>query len=471
MRSLFVFRRDLRVEDHRALAAACRASDTVVPTFVFDPRQTDPDANDYFSPNAFQFLVEAVRDLSQSFDERGGRLYVFEGKAESVVRSLLSRGTIDAVYVSRDYTPFARKRDERLAAVADEAGATFHAEPNVLLTEPEDVTTSNGSPFFVYSPFRKAARKQSIPDPEALPRVHWETRDGSVPTTPLDAISHATNPDLAVRGRRQEALDVLDRIGDFRYYSRKRHRMDDYGQTTHLSAHLKFGTISPRELYAAVARAFGPRHKLISQLLWRDFYTHFAWHFPSVFGRAVRPKDKYLDWRDDHEAFQRWTEGRTGVPVVDAGMRELVATGYMHNRARMAVASFLSKHLLIDWRRGEQFFARHLVDYDPAVNNGNWQWSASVGLDSIPIRMFNPYTQAEKYDKGAEYVTTWVPELREADSDCLTSGDPVDLSDHDGYPPPIVDHYDAYHRATEAYETAQAEAQRHDEPRYDVSGA
>jgi deoxyribodipyrimidine photo-lyase len=157
------------------------------------------------------------------------------------------------------------------------------------------------------------------------------------------------------------------------------------------------------------------------------------------------------------------------VPVVDAGMRELVATGYMHNRARMAVASFLSKHLLIDWRRGEQFFARHLVDYDPAVNNGNWQWSASVGLDSIPIRMFNPYTQAEKYDKGAEYVTTWVPELRAADPDRLTSGDPVDLSDHDGYPPPIVDHYDAYHRATDAYEAAQAEAKRRDEPRYDVA--
>ena len=470
-RSLFLFRRDLRLDDHRALQAACDVSQTIVPAFVFDPRQTDPDANEYFSRNAFEVLTTTLQDLADDLDRRGGRLYVFEGKAEDVLGDLLSRGTIDAVFVSRDYTPFARTRDAKLADTAKAAGADFHALPNVLLTEPEDIRTSSGDPFFVYSPFRKAVRQVDIPRPQPLRPVHWETRDGSLPTISLDAYRRSPNPTLAVSGRRADAREVLGRMDEFRYYSKKRHRMDDYGQTTMCSAALKFGTISPREMYHAVASEWGPRHKLISQLMWRDFYTHFAFHFPSVFGQAIRPKDRFLEWRDGSEgeaAFERWSAGETGVPIVDAGMRELAATGYMHNRARMTVASFLTKHLMVDWRRGERVFARHLADYDPSVNNGNWQWSASVGLDSIPVRMFNPYTQAQKYDKGAEYIRHWVPELRDVDPDTITSGDAVDLSTQAEYPAPIVEHGAAYHRATEAYAAAKKAAQDAGYGRYDV---
>lgn len=468
-RSLFLFRRDLRLYDNRALQAACSASKSIVPAFIFDPRQTDPDANAYFSPNAFQVLIHALEDLAAELDAQGGRLYLFEGKAHEVLSELLAAGSIDAVFVSRDYTPFARQRDATLADIAESAGADFHAAPNVLLTEPEDISTSSGDPFFVYSPFRKAVRQADIPRPQPLRPVHWETRDGSRPTIPLDTYRRSPNPDLAVSGRRADALEVLGRMDAFRYYSKKRHRMDDYGQATMGSAALKFGTISPREMYHAVASEWGPRHKLVSQLMWRDFYTHFAWHFPSIFGQAIRPKDRFLDWLDDDEALQRWTEGRTGVPVVDAGMRELVATGYMHNRARMAVASYLSKHLLVDWREGERFFAQHLLDYDPSVNNGNWQWSASVGLDSIPMRMFNPYTQLEKYDKGAEYTKRWVPELRDVSTDLLTSGDAIDFSSQaDDYPAPIIEHGAAYQRAKEAYGEAKDAAKAEGYGRYDV---
>jgi len=473
-RSLFLFRRDLRLDDQRALQAACDASRTIVPAFVFDPRQTEPDANEYFSRNAFEVLTTALQDLADDLDRRGGRLYVFEGRAEDVLGHLLSRGTIDAVFVSRDYTPFARRRDARLRSQADTAGVAFHAEPNVLLTEPEDIHTANGDPFFVYSPFRKAVRQTEIARPMPLRPVHWETRDGSMSTVRIAEMVPTSNPELATSGRRAEAQEVLDDIADFRYYSRKRHRMDAGGQTTMLSAALKFGTVSPREVYAAVADVFGPRHKLISQLMWRDFYTHFAFHFPSVFGRAIRPKDRFLEWRNGPEgdaAFERWCAGETGVPIVDAGMRELVATGYMHNRARMTVASFLTKHLMLDWRRGERFFARHLADYDPSVNNGNWQWSASVGLDSIPVRMFNPYTQAQKHDKGAEYIRRWVPELQDVDPDMLMSGDAVDLSTQAEYPAPIVEHGAAYHRATEAYAEAKAAAENAGYGRYDVTSS
>ena len=468
-RSLFLFRRDLRLYDNRALQAACSASKSIVPAFIFDPRQADPEANDYFSPNAFQVLIHALQDLAAALDEQDGRLYLFEGAAPDVLRDVLASGAIDAVFVSRDYTPFARKRDAKLAKVADSSGTDFHAIPNVLLTEPEDIRTSSGDPFFVYSPFRKAVRKASIARPEPLRPVHWETRDGSVETISLDAYRREPNPDLAVSGRRADALPVLDRMDEFRYYSKKRHRMDDYGQATMCSAALKFGTISPREMYHAVASEWGPRHKLISQLMWRDFYTHFAWRFPSMFGQAIRPKDRFLGWRDDAEALERWKKGKSGVPLVDAGMRQLVATGYMHNRARMAVASYLSKHLLLDWRDGEQFFARHLLDYDPSVNNGNWQWSASVGLDSIPMRMFNPYTQLEKYDKGAEYTKRWVPELRDVDAGVLTSGNALDFSAHaPDYPAPIIEHGAAYQRAKEAYSEAMEAAKSEGYGRYDV---
>lgn len=445
------------------------ASRSIVPAFVFDPRQTSEDANSYFSPNAFRVLIHALADLERELEDRGGRLYVFEGEAEHVLKRLLLSGTIDAVYVSRDYTPFARQRDAALENVAHEHGVAFHAESNVLLTEPEDVLTRDGDPFFVYSHFRKAARKVSIPTPVAVEAPHWETRDGSLDTVSIDAFRPTPNPELKVSGGREEALDMIGRMGEFRYYSKKRHRMDDYGQATMCSAALKFGTISPREMYHAVRREWGARHKLNSQLLWRDFYTHFAYHFPSVFGQAIRPKDRFIDWRNDDNAWERWCEGRTGVPIVDAGIREMVTTGYMHNRARMAVASFLTKHLLIDWRRGERFFARHLLDYDPAVNNGNWQWSASVGLDSIPMRMFNPYTQVEKYDKGAEYVRTWVPELRDVSPDLLTAGEPIDYSTQAAdYPPPIVDHGTAYRRAQEMYTQAVQQAKENGYGRYDV---
>lgn len=467
-RSAFLFRRDLRCIDNTGLHRACRESRVVVPLFVFDPAQASDAGNDYFSPNAFQFLIESLRDLASQIADRGGRLFVLEGKPADVLGRLFRTGAVDALYLNRDYTPFARRRDGRIRDAVKREGAAFHLTPDALLTEPEQVRKEDGRPFFVYSRFRRQARSINIPPPRRrLPSDFDPTLpdldNGTLPTTSLDAYDRYDNPDLAVRGGRTAGEQRLQTLTGFGNYAQERNRLDSY-TVTGLSAHLKFGTISPREVYAVVADRYGPRHKLISQLRWRDFYTHFAYHHPSVFGRAVRPKDKYIDWHRGGEAWERWCAGQTGVPLVDAGMRELVTTGYMHNRARMTVASFLTKHLLIDWREGERFFARHLVDYDPSVNNGNWQWSASVGLDRIPLRMFNPYTQAEKFDKAAAYIQEWVSELRDVDPGRLTSGDADDVSDAANYPAPLVDHNSAYHRARQVFEEAQEQANG----RYDV---
>jgi len=467
-RSAFLFRRDLRCSDNTGLDRACRESRTVLPLFIFDPRQASPEENAYFSPNAFQFLIESLRDLAAAIDAQGGRLFVFEGQASDVIGRLFRTGFLDALYVNRDYTPFARRRDGRIRDAVKREGGGFHLTPDLLLTEPEEVRTQDGDPFFVFSRFRRQARSLDVRPPRSATPFDFDaqlpgTETASLPLTSLGAYDRYDNPSLAVRGGRAAGRKRIENLDGFSNYSSRRNRLDAY-TVTGLSAHLKFGTLSPREVYAAVADRYGPRHRLISQLRWRDFYTHFAYHHPSVFGRAVRPKDKYIDWRTGGVNWERWCEGRTGVPVVDAGMRELVETGYMHNRARMTVASFLTKHLLIDWREGERFFARHLVDYDPSVNNGNWQWSASVGLDSIPLRMFNPYTQAEKFDKGATYIREWVPELRDVDPDRLTSGEADDFSDAADYPAPVVDHNSAYHRARQMFEDAQEQASG----RYDV---
>ena len=476
-RSLFVFRRDLRLQDNTGLCRAIQASKTVLPVFIFDPRQAKNKENKYFSPNAFQFLIESLRELTAQIEERGGSLFFFEGKPGSVLSRLVRMGGYEAVFANRDYTPFARRRDEKLQEEIENAGATFHLSDDALLTSPESVLSEEGEPFFVYSHFKQAARAVPIDDPEPLGRPSFEqallpssaSADAAgLPRCTLDDYDRYYNGDLAVSGGRSDGEARLDSLDGFRYYSRKRHRLDDY-TVTGLSAHLKFGTVSPREVFAEIKDRYNVRHKLISQLFWRDFYTQFAYHFPSVFGRAVRPKDRYIDWRSNEEDWERWCHGKTGVPIVDAGMRELRSTGYMHNRARMTVASFLSKHLLIDWRRGEKYFAQHLVDYDPSVNNGNWQWSASVGLDSVPFRMFNPYSQAEKHDKGAAYIRRWVPSLQDVDPDVLTSGEVIDLSRFADYPRPVVNHYPAHRRAKYIYKSAQESAQEAGYGRYDVS--
>jgi deoxyribodipyrimidine photo-lyase len=224
--------------------------------------------------------------------------------------------------------------------------------------------------------------------------------------------------------------------------------------TSRLSVHHKFGTVSIRETYWA-AKDAGVDQQFIAELYWRDFYLYISRHFPHVFGRSFLPWGDYLAWENDGEHFAAWREGRTGFPIVDAGMRQLNETGWMHNRARMIVASFLTKNLLIDWRWGERYFATQLVDYDPSSNNGGWQWSASVGADPRPLRIFNPYAQAQKYDPDARYIKRWVPELADVDVALLTDGKSRDFSAHVRYPAPIIDYAMSYRRAQEAYREAK----------------
>ncbi len=446
--SLFIFRRDLRLIDNTALIEACRRSESVIPIFIFDPRQVR--RNSYRSINAMQFMLESLRDLDSALHTHRSRLFCWEGKAEQALAEILHREKIDAVFVNRDYTPFSLRRDRALGEVCKSHAVPLESFDDVLLTPPGKVLKKDGKPYTIFTPFYKAARQVTIEKPQnyAFSRSFIDNLQGAKSLASISLFSDS-NQQLAVRGGRCQALKLLQQVGTLQEYEEKRN-LPTLGWTTQLSAHNKFGTVSIREVYHAIQNVFGPEHSLIRELFWRDFFCCIGFYFAHVFkGSFHRHYDKII-WENNRRKFKAWCTGMTGFPIVDAGMRELNATGFMHNRVRMIVASVLTKDLHINWQWGERYFAQKLVDYDPAVNNGNWQWAASTGCDAQPyFRIFNPWLQQERFDPDCTYIKRWVPELRS-----LTSKEIHKLSSPRGtttYPPPIVDHREAKDIAEEMY--------------------
>lgn len=458
MTSLFVFRRDLRLRDNTGLIRALRESRAVIPAFVFDPRQTG--RHPYKSENALQFMVASLRELDRELRARGSRLFLFQGEAEKVVARLLRSERLGAVYVNRDYTPFSRGRDEAIAGVCRDAGAAFVSTGDLLLREPEEVAKADGGPYTVFTPFFRAARSIAVRPPEenAFGNFHSRAVPSETGEAVYERVLRSGNDRLFRQGGRSEALAVLRRLNRLRDYE-KTHDRPDMAGTTGLSPHVKFGTISIREFYEAVRKTLGSEHPILRQLYWRDFFTHVAVHFPRIFGHSFRAEYENIPWRDDPRALKRWRDGTTGVPIVDAGMRQLAAAGFMPNRVRMVCASFLVKDLHIDWREGEKVFATRLEDYDPCVNNGNWQWVASTGCDAAPyFRIFNPWLQQKRYDPEAAYIKRWVPELAGAGADLIHRLDRIEGRRPGGYPARPVDHAAESVRALAMYRAAKSRA-------------
>jgi len=444
--SLFLFRRDLRLEDNTGLIEALQSSEEVIPCFILDPRQLKQ--NSYFSSNAFQFMVNSLRELDSSLRQRGARLHLFKGVAEEVVASILRREGVEAVFLNRDYTPFSKLRDSGIEREALKLNAHPLSYHDYLLIDPEVVLDSKGRPFKVFSHFYNRASREGVRRPSYdLP--------GTMKGGELDGemgwgeILESVNPKAVVKGGRQEGLTLLSRLRELRDYGEARD-FPHLGRTSMLSAHLKFGTVSVREVYWN-----SPGEEFRRQLYWRDFFTYIAYHFPHVFGQSFDPRYDLVRWENDQAKFRAWTQGRTGFPIVDAGMRELNETGYMHNRVRLIAASFLVKDLHVDWRWGERYFANRLTDYDPSVNNGNWQWVASTGLDPRGFRAFNPWLQQRKFDSQCLYIKKWVKELEGYEVEVIHNLyrlRPPDLKD---YPPPMVNHWEEGKRSAEEYGRAR----------------
>lgn len=436
--SLHIFRRDLRLEDNTALIRALELSTEVIPCFIMDERQLYNNA--YRGDNAVFFMIQSLRNLHSELIKNGGRLYLFRGITENVVERLINEEHINAVFFNRDYTPFSSMRDTNIKEICKRYNVDCNIYADVLINEPEIVVKEDGKAYKIFTQYLKKAKMFAVDVPAKNKCTNYRVKqiESEQPFDVLDTIKTNTGPHILLRGGRKEALKLLANIAHLQDYNQKRNYPSVQG-TSFLSAHNKFGTVSIREVYFAAKKYLKQPNSFIDELYWRDFFTYIAFHFPHVFTGAFHKKYDSIKWLDNKERFELWANGLTGFPIVDAGMRQLNATGWMHNRVRMVVASFLVKDLHINWRWGEQYFAQKLIDYDPSVNNGNWQWAASTGCDAQPFfRIFNPWIQQKKYDPDCVYIKKWIPELRLFSLKVIHNWFNANINCD--YPKPIVNH-------------------------------
>ncbi len=438
-KALFIFRRDLRLEDNTGLIFALKNAHEVILCFIFTPEQIEH--NPYRSEHCLQFMIESLEDLENDIVAKGGKLYLFYEKPEVIVAELIKKQHVDAVIVNRDYTPYSIKRDQKMEATCNKFKVSFCSFDDALLHSPDETLKGDGKPYTVFTPFYRNAMRMGVNLP--VTNQYNNYYSSSIPFDAGNSLYKRILPKrvLPPCGGRTNGLKILEKMDRFSYYESLRD-FPSAQKTTHLSAHLKFTTCSPREVYRAISRQFGDSSALVRSLYWRDFFTSIGFYFPQVFSGAFHDKFDRVHWSHDEQIFRKWCEGKTGFPIVDAGMREMNQTGFMHNRVRMIAASFLVKDLHIDWRWGEKYFAQTLIDYDPAVNNGNWQWAASTGCDAQPyFRIFNPWTQAVKFDPDCIYIKKWITDLTSLSSEIIHKWHQEKYHGQcPNYPIPIVDH-------------------------------
>jgi deoxyribodipyrimidine photo-lyase len=413
---LFIFRRDLRIVDNNGLLLASSKCDKIFTVFIFTPEQVTS-ANKFKSDNAVHFMIESLKDLASEIAKKGGHLYTFYGKNDAIIKQLIHALDIDLVCFNMDYSPYAVKRDNSIIDLCEKKDIDCAVEvaQDYYLLEPGTILNGSKKVYQKFTPFYNVAHTKHVDPPSNKVITNFaKTSKTLANTLSLDtALSRFTseNPNVhrMVAGGRQEAILLLKSATKSQTHYSKTHNILEKG-TTGLSASIKFGCLSIREVY----KVFRNNTDLIRQLWWRDFYANILYAFPDVLGSALKPNYRKIDWHYNSNWFKCWTKGLTGYPIVDAGMRQLNATGYMHNRARLIVASFLVKTLLISWEHGEKYFAKMLTDYDPASNNGNWQWISGSGADSQPyFRIFSPREQNKNFDPDCEYIKQWIPELKD----------------------------------------------------------
>ncbi len=468
-------RRDLRIRDQSGLAIAQQQNARIVGVFCLDPQILE---RDDIAAARVVYLLDSLQELAISYQKAGSQLIVLHGQPTQVLPQLARELQVKSVVWARDVEPYARQRDRQVAEALKTEGISVTAVWDQLLHSPGEVMTGNGTPYTVYTPFWRNWVSQDKQDPlstdiamAGLTEAEQETAEqaGAILSTAnglnlpsAQDLGFDWQGELLLAPGEQSAHDQLDWFCDraIASYDEQRNFPAILG-TSQLSAALKFGTLGIRTVWQVAqlmkdqSRSDEMRNNIQTwqqELAWREFYQHALYFFPELADGPYREPFKDFPWENNVEHFQAWCEGKTGYPIVDAAMRQLNETGWMHNRCRMIVASFLTKDLMIDWRWGEKYFMQRLVDGDLAANNGGWQWSASSGMDPKPLRIFNPASQAKKFDPDAEYIRQWVPEIRSLDTGELVTGSiaPLDC-DRCGYPQPIVDHNLQQKRFREIY--------------------
>ena len=447
--SIHWFRRDLRLTDNTALHHATKSSQQVVPVYILSSWKKQ---HPWTGPARQQFLCGNLESLARNLESIGSRLVVRQGPADEEIETLVRETKADAVFTNRDPDPFGKEMERKVAAICGKLGVEFHALKDCVLHEADEVLNGEGKPYRVYTPYSK--NWLNLPKERPLPRVTTLGAASLIATLPLPALATWKLPSLpsgfegpqpGERAARERMKAFIDR-GILARYGQQRNI--PYGQTSSMiSADLRYGLISIRELYArcqAAARGADATTQAsvltyVKELAWREFYMAILHHWPHVLKEEFNPDFRNVPWDSDEKLFAAWQRGMTGFPIVDAGMRQLLSTGWMHNRVRMITAMFLTKDLHVHWRLGESFFMQHLVDGEIASNNGGWQWSAGTGADAAPyFRIQNPWTQTKTYDPEGRYIRRWVPELADVPRDLLLAPPMRPL--HPDYPLPVVDH-------------------------------
>ena len=425
--NIFWFRRDLRLEDNSGLYEAL-SNDETLPIFIFDKNILEELPKD---DSRVTFISELLEKIQSDLKKENKSLAVFYDDPENVFKKLIAENQVKAVFTNHDYEPYAQKRDSEIACFLKSKNIEFHTFKDQVIFERDEVVKDDGNPYVVYTPYSKKWKEkfsekqvEEFPSEKKLNQIISH----ECPFLHLEDIGFSRSI------IKVEAFDISKSVIENYKETRDFPSVDG---TSHLSPHLRFGSVSIRKMIK-IAKSY-KQETFLNELIWREFFMQILWHFPNTVTESFRPKYDNIKWRNNEKEFKAWCEGKTGYPIVDAGMRQLNATGNMHNRVRMVVASFLCKHLLIDWRWGEAYFAEKLLDYEQSSNIGNWQWASGSGVDAAPyFRIFNPSEQVKKFDKDFKYIKKWVPEFQKISYQ------------------PIVDHKQARERCLKVYKEAVA---------------
>jgi deoxyribodipyrimidine photo-lyase len=427
--NIFWFRRDLRLDDNFGFYKALKSEHPILPVFIFDSEILDKLPKD---DARVTFIHDTLQSMRQTLkEEHNSSIAIYHGKPKEIYEQLIKNYNIETVFTNHDYEPYATERDTEIESFLNEHEITFNTFKDQVIFEKDEVVKKDGDPYVVYTPYMRT----------------WKEKFKTIELEIYDTVSNFSNlvKDSDLPNLNLEAIGFEKSKQPIKPYTVSPKLIQQYentrnfpakDSTSRLGPHLRFGTVSIRKM---IQKAIAEENEIFWQeLIWREFFMQILWHFPHTSKSSFKSKYDRIEWRNDEAEFKQWCEGKTGYPLVDAGMRELNTTGFMHNRVRMLVGSFLCKHLLIDWRWGEAYFAEKLHDYEMSSNVGNWQWVAGSGVDAAPyFRIFNPTSQIQKFDKNHEYIKKWVPDYQE-----LT------------YPKPIVDHKMARERCLKTYKTA-----------------
>ncbi len=428
--SIFWFRRDLRLDDNVGFLEALKSDYPVLPIFIFDKEILDKLPEDDARVTFIYQTLQKMREELQGTHESS--LAMYYGKPEAIYKNLLEDYDVKGVFTNRDYEPYAKERDETIRKLLEKENINLLTFKDQVIFEKDEVVKNDGDPYVVYTPYKNKWKEHFDEDKDL--KMHYTSQDLSN----LIKNSRLPNLSLSDMGFKKSSIEIpeydvtptlIENYEDTRNFPAE-------DGTSHLGPHLRFGTVSVRKM---MRKAIATKNEIFwSELIWREFFMQILYHFPETKDKAFRSKYDRIDWRNNETEFDKWKNGETGYQLVDAGMRQLNKTGYMHNRVRMLVASFLCKHLLIDWRWGETYFAEKLLDYEMSSNVGNWQWAAGSGVDAAPyFRIFNPITQVDKFDKDKKYIKKWVPEVETSD-----------------YAEKMVDHKEARERCLKTYKEA-----------------